>query len=154
MDASVAASSSSGGDGATSSGAALSSPSPLPADMEDALANGLRHMAGRVGANCGERKAVVSHQLTLLEGLAAPPHTRVLMWLAVQVRLVLRMIFPSCFCFLWWCSKSRPLSSTKRGAGGFAAHPCGSPCRCAWFFGKPSWHSCGTCVSEVPSKHV
>ncbi|CAN0564883.1 unnamed protein product, partial [Ectocarpus sp. 12 AP-2014] len=52
--------------------------------MEDALANGLRHMSGRVGANCGERRAVVSHQLRLLEGLAAPPHTRVLMWLAVQ----------------------------------------------------------------------
>ncbi|CBJ49204.1 conserved unknown protein [Ectocarpus siliculosus] len=83
MDASVAASSSGGGDGA-SSGAPLPSSSPLPADMEDALANGLRHMSGRVGANCGERRAVVSHQLRLLEGLAAPPHTRVLMWLAVQ----------------------------------------------------------------------
>ncbi|CAN0363245.1 unnamed protein product, partial [Ectocarpus sp. 8 AP-2014] len=83
MDASVAASSSGGGDGA-SSGVPLPSSFPLPADMEDALANGLRHMSGRVGANCGERRAVVSHQLRLLEGLAAPPHTRVLMWLAVQ----------------------------------------------------------------------
>lgn len=113
MDASVAASSSGGGDGA-SSGAPLQSSSPLPADMEDALANGLRHMSGRVGAHCRERRAVVSHQLRLLEGLAAPPHTRVLMWLAVQVSLVLRMIF-RCIYFFCGAVKADPCPVPREG---------------------------------------
>lgn len=58
-----------------------------PADMEGVLANGLRQLSLRVGADCRERRAVARHQLEMLEGLAAPAHGRVLMWLAVQVKL-------------------------------------------------------------------
>lgn len=55
--------------------------------MEGTLANGLRQLSTRVGTDCRERKVVARHQLEVLEGLAAPAHGRVLMWLAVQVRV-------------------------------------------------------------------
>lgn len=57
----------------------------LPPDMEGMLANGLRQLSVRIGANCRERRAVATHQLDLLKELAAPAHARVLMWLALQV---------------------------------------------------------------------
>lgn len=63
----------------------LGAPSSLPPGMEGILAEGLRQLSMRVGADCRERRVVVTHQLELLEGLAAPAHARVLMWLAVQV---------------------------------------------------------------------
>lgn len=68
-----------------SQGGVVPASSPLTADMEGVLANGLRQLSTRVGADCRERRVVASHQLELLEGLAAPAHGRVLLWLAVQV---------------------------------------------------------------------
>lgn len=59
----------------------------LPAAVEIALAEGLRGLSVRVGLACQERRAVARFQLERLEGLAAPAHARVLMWLMVQVSL-------------------------------------------------------------------